>query len=99
MATFTELRAKLTEALNQLEGARSRAALAKTQITTANTAIGGLGAIYSPMAADINAAATAAPGDPAWQDLKAEKDRIVADFTAIKATVQSMVDALNSITI
>ena len=45
----------------------------------------------------INSEAAANPTDENWQRLKAEKDRIVADYQAEVTKTQAIIDAINAV--
>ncbi len=45
----------------------------------------------------VDAQAAANPADEAWQDLKRQRDKIVADFNAERSRLQSIVDAINAV--
>jgi len=48
---------------------------------------------YAQTVQFINQQAAANPNDPAWQDVKAQKDKVVADFQSELTRAQSVLDA------
>jgi len=94
MATYTEVKQALDEIAGRTTQNSKRVAQAKAQLQQAQTDLAAMQTAYSPIVADLNQAAIDNPSDPAWQAAKAEKDQMVADFQALKATVDALVTAV-----
>ncbi len=63
------------------------------QIVAAATSLAGMAAQWSPAVTFIDAEVVANPGDTDWDALKARKDKLTADFLAMRNLVQSVRDA------
>lgn len=72
---------------------------AQSLIATADSDLAAMATEFGPTITAINAAAAAAPGDVFWSNVKAEKDKLVADFQAKRATSSAMKSAAEAITI
>lgn len=92
--TFTEIRAALTEIVERTNANRKRLEQARQLIATADTDLGAMPAAYTGIVNDLDAAATANPGNAGWTTMKAEKDLIVADFQALKTAAAALKTAV-----
>lgn len=96
---YTTLKTALDDARVRLDAEVKRLRAAKAAITAADTAIGNLPSQYSGIASAINAFGAANSEDPAAIALKAEKDQLVANFTARKTTSASLKSAADAINV
>lgn len=92
--TYTSARVALTEIAQRSDANRKRLDQAKATISAADADLGAMPTAYGTIVTDINAAAAAAPGDAALQALKAEKDKLVADFQALKTEAAALKTAV-----
>lgn len=93
-ATFSEAKTGLDEISLEIRNARTLLNQARANPTNVKTALDGLATQYAALIADIDAAAAAAPGNTALQVLKAEKDLLVAEFTAKRAEAVALETAV-----
>lgn len=96
MATYTEVKQALDEIAERTTQNSKRVDQAKQLLSVAQSDLSAMQTAYASIVSEINAAATANPANAAWQTAKAEKDQMVADFQSLKATVDSLVTAVNS---
>lgn len=89
--SLDEIAANITDARNKLNQCKSLATLTVNQL-------GGLATTYSGIVADIDAALVAEPDNAAVMVLKAEKDKLVAEFVALQTAASSMQTAVNAVT-
>lgn len=94
---FTQRKAALDEIANSITSAMAQMANAQAALSAVQSTLGGLAAKYSGVISDIDADATANPSDSALQAMKAEKDKMVADFQAQKARADSFVSAVSGL--
>jgi len=87
---FCELRPRVTNAMADVDAAKTRYASAKTVLTQAKSSLDGMATVYAEVIAAVNIGAAANPTNPAWQGIKAEKDLAIAE----RATVLTDVDCL-----
>ena len=83
---------EIAQRINQNQG---RLDSARDQVATAEAQLAGMPGQYATIAADLDAAAAAAPGNPALQAAKAEKDFLVAEFQALKTKATAIKDAID----
>lgn len=95
--TYTQLsdvsdrvRRELATHQNNLEAAKNSFAQVSSGLTTMQSA-------YTAWAQEVNALVAANPSDAAVLALKADKDRMVAEFAATKTRADSLTTAVNGI--
>jgi hypothetical protein len=95
--TYAQLRVISQRVLQEL--ARNQDALdaAVAQFATVESSLTQMGTAYSEWATQVNALATANPSDDALLALKADKDRMVAEFNASKTRATSLKTAVDGI--
>lgn len=96
--TYTQAKATLDEIADRSERNRQLLERARNLIAQAETDLSNMPTEYGPFVTELNAAASAAPGDAAWQGAKAEKDHMVADFQALRTRATSLKTAYDSVT-
>jgi methyl-accepting chemotaxis protein len=92
--TWDQIKNGLDDVSRDIQRQRNTRDTGRTQIESANTKLGEMQAKYAALVMDINAMATAEPGNAAAQHAKADKDKLVAEFQALKTEVQAQVDAI-----
>lgn len=96
MATFTETKATLDEIAVKSETNRKNLAAARASVAGVEAALQTMVNQYSAFIAQVDADAAANPGDAAWQNALAEKNRLVADFIAIQSKAQAIITAFDA---
>jgi hypothetical protein len=86
--TYSTAKVALDEIAQRIQSNRQRLQQAKALAATAEGDLAAMPAQYGGVIADINA--INAGNNAALQTLKAEKDQLVAEFTALQATATSM---------
>ena len=92
--TYAETKAALDEIAGRINQNQARLQSAKQQIATAEAELAAMSEAYAPVVADLDAAAAANSDNTALQVAKQEKDLLVAEYQALKATAAAMKDAL-----
>lgn len=92
---FTKTINALDQIAERIIRARNRLDSAKVAFSLGSTDLANIPSDFSTVVTELNAEATAKPGDDAIQDLKAVKDKMVADYQALKADADSAVTALS----
>lgn len=95
--TFSSAKVGLDEIAARIQQNRQRMSQAKALPTTAESDLTTLEAQYTQLVVDINAAAQAAPGDAAWAAVKAETDKLVAEFMELKTNATELKEAVDLI--
>jgi hypothetical protein len=91
-----EARLKLRDAEQDFASGMARLRNGKSSIALGQSQLGGLSTKYSDLVAWINSEAANNPNDESAQDLKRQKDDLVAAFQAGKLTADAMVTDLTS---
>lgn len=65
-------------------------------ITNAHSKLAAMATAWQDAVALIDTEAANNPGDPQWQELKARKDKIVADFLVMRDRARNVRDAANA---
>lgn len=97
MATFTETKATLDEIAARTTANIKRDQQARLQLVTAQADLAAMVTAYSGFSTQLDADAAANPTDPAWQNAKAEKDQMLADFQVEKTRVDALIVAYDSV--
>lgn len=95
-ATFSQIKSALDEIAQRIAARRSELQRARTELVGIQTDLTNMATAYSAVIADINAFATANPNDAAAQTALAEKNQLVAEFTALKNAATAGVNAIPS---
>lgn len=93
-ATFSQIKAGLDAIAARIVTNRNRAKSARDTLATAVADLAALGTEYGQFVQDVDAALAEAPADPALINAKAEKDRLVAEFSALSTAVTTGRDAI-----
>lgn len=96
MATFTQTKATLDEIAVKSESNRKSLVNARAAVASVEAALQTMVNQYSAFVAEVDVDALANPADAAWQNAKAEKDRLIADFMAIQAKAQALITAFDA---
>jgi hypothetical protein len=83
-STFSQIKSGLDAISRRIVDNRNKVVQAKTELAGVSTDLVSMGTEYSQLIADIAAALTATPNDVSIQNAKAESDRLVAEFNALK---------------
>ncbi len=92
--TYSEAKAYLDEIAGKNKAAKASLRTAKQGATNVKAVLDAMPGQYASVVSDINAAAAANPGDPAWEVAEAEAAQLTADFVALQSTADDMVTAL-----
>jgi hypothetical protein len=95
--TFATAKAALDEISNRLITDNKRMQSAKESVAAALADLTAMGTAYASIVADIDAALASAPTNAAYMTMKAEKDLLVAEFTAAKSRATTMNTAIQGI--
>lgn len=96
MATFAQMKAALDDISTVITQRRKQVDDTLSQTTQAESALTSLQTTYSPIITDINAFLAANPTNDAALVLKAEKDLLVAEFTALKTKATNVKNAITT---
>ena len=88
--TYSEIKLALDEIAQRIIQNRKRIAASKTGIQQAAADLGSMSTQYAATVTAINALES----DPANDVAKSEKDKLVAEFAALKAEADALVTAL-----
>lgn len=99
MVTFSEARVGLDEIAVAIRNSQALLRQAKDNPTTVKNTLDQIAAGATQLLADIDAAAASAPGNVALQNLKAEKDLLVAEFADKRAKAVALESAVAEITL
>lgn len=96
-STFSEGKTGLDEISLAIRNATALLNQARSNPSQVVGTLDGLASQYATLLADIDAAATAMPGNVALQVLKAEKDLLVAEWTAKRGEAANLVSAIDGV--
>lgn len=99
MVTFSEARVGLDEIAVAIRNSQALLVQAKNNPTSVKNSLDQIAAGSSQLLSDIDAAAAAAPNNVALQNIKAEKDLLVAEFTTKRAKAVALESAVAEITL
>ena len=92
--TFSEIKTNLDAIAETIVAEKGRVDSAKAQLEVASFALGELAATYGLTLTAITDLLAASPDDAAAQGAAAEKALLIADFQALKASVDTAIAAL-----
>lgn len=92
-STYATQKTALTEIAGRIVQNRQRLARCQQEAVTAESDLGAMVTVYGSIVADIDADLAASPGDTALQVLKADKDKLVAEFVALAEDATTMKNA------
>lgn len=95
--TYSEITTALDEIRARIASNRSRLASARATVLQAETDLTAMNAAYSQYVTDLNTMVTANPDDAAVQAAKADKDRLVSDFQALKTKATNIKNAIDGV--
>jgi hypothetical protein len=89
-ATLDEIAVRINSNANRLTSARSVIANAEADLLAMES-------LYGQFVGDLDVVAQANPSDEVWQRAKEEKDKLVSEFVALKATATAQLGALDNL--
>ena len=95
--TFTQAKATLDEIAQRSERNRKGLQNGRNTIASHGGDLTQMEADYGATVTEIDAIALANPGDAVWQSVKAEQDKLVADFNVLKAKSIAMLTAVDGV--
>lgn len=95
--TYTQLSEISDRVRRELAGNQNNVEAAKSQFAAVSASLTAMQSAYTTWAQEVNALATANPSDAAVLALKADKDRMVAEFAATKTRADALTAAVNGI--
>lgn len=95
--TYTQAKATLDEIATRSENNRKNLQRARDLIASAGGDLNAMAAAYGTFVTDLDAEATANPGNAAWEGAKAEKDQMVSDFNALNARAINLLAAVDGV--
>jgi len=95
--TFSSAKVALDEIANRIQSNRQRLAQCQSLASQAESDLTTLGTQYAGVVTDINSAAQAAPSDVALANLKAESDKLVSEYNALKSKATDFKTATSGI--
>lgn len=99
MVTFSEARVGLDEIAVAIRNSQALLVQAKNNPTSVKNSLDQIADGAAQLLADIDAAAAAAPGNAAMQNIKAEKDLLVAEFATKRSKAVALETAVAGITL
>lgn len=97
MATFTTTKVTLDEIAGKTANFENRVNNLLTLATALETQLLQMQTDYSPFSTELDADAAANAGDAAWDAAKAEKDKLQAEFVALKNRASAIVTAITGL--
>lgn len=94
--TYTQAKSTLDEIAEKSERARIHSETARNLLVRAEQELSAMSSQYASFVTELDAIANAGSGE-AWLTAKAEKDEMVADFNALRARVQALLAAYDSV--
>lgn len=88
--TYSEIKSNLDRIASQITKAKQQASGAKDNVSVLAEALSNMAARYSSFVAELNAAAAADPTDELLALAIKEKDKLVAEFSALNTVVSNM---------
>lgn len=95
--TYAQLRTISQRVLSELARNQDGLDAAVAQFASIEASLNQMGTTYATWATEVNALASANPADQAVIALKADKDRLVAEFNASKARATALKAAVEGI--
>lgn len=95
-STFSQIKSGLDRISDRIAADRGKALAAKQSLNDVVADLNQLQTDNTQLIADIDAALTASPNDVALQNAKAEKDRLVSEFTALKTVATNGANAITA---
>ena len=92
--TFSEIKTNLDAIAETIVAEKGRVDSAKAQLADASTSLAGLPTTYGPTLTAVTDLLAVSPDDAAAQGAAAEKALLIADFQALKASVDTAIAAL-----
>jgi hypothetical protein len=95
-ATFSQIKSGLDAISRRIVDNRTKVQQAKAMLASAQADLMQMGIDYGSLVTDIGAALTASPNDVAVQNAKAQADRLVAEFNALKTICTNAQNAITA---
>ena len=93
--TFTQAKGTLAAIVAESERARVRLEAVRSEVNSVKAALDNMPTRFGQSIADIAAEAATKSADADWKRLKAESDKLVADFVAFSSEVTALQAAVN----
>lgn len=97
MSTFSDMKYALDEISRKNARGRQLIEAARAGLARVQSDLGAMTSEYTSIVTDINQAAIANPTDDAYQLLKSEKDKLVADFQDLKGYTDDLIVAFDAV--
>lgn len=97
--SYSTAKVALDEIAQRIQGDRRKLQQIKTTAHQVEADLDAMPSQYGTIISEINDAATNAPNDIAIQNLKAEADKLVAEFTSLKDSATAMRSATDEVSI
>lgn len=94
--TYTEAKSTLDAIAIEITSAQRRLERAREQLASAESELTAMSTKYATFVADLNAEALA-QNNALWDQAKAEKDAMVADFNALEARATALLAAYDAV--
>ncbi len=94
--TYTTTKSTLDEIANAIRTAESRLERARVQLATAEASLSAMATTYGDFVNELDTEATA-QNNALWDNAKAEKDAMVADFNALQTRAADLLAAYDAV--
>ncbi len=94
--TYTTTKSTLDEIANAIRTAENRLERARVQLETAEASLAAMPTKYGDFVTELDAEALAQAND-LWDQAKAQKDAMVADFNALRTRAEDLLAAYDSV--
>lgn len=95
MATFSQKKSALDEISDVIVTTRNNLTSARNQVASASTTLVGLSATYGALITEIGDDAVNNPNDDLTQMVKAEADKLVAEYQILKTHADAVLAAID----
>lgn len=95
--TYTQTKSNLDDIADRSEQARLELIEVETSLTRVINKLNTLETEYSTFVQEVDTVALNNSTDVIWQNVKAEKDKLVTDFISLRSTANNMKTAIEAI--
>lgn len=95
-STFSQIKSGLDAISSRIVENRKRVLAARDALVDVSANLTQMGTDYGTFVGDVDAALAASPNDVALQNAKAEKDRLVSEFNALKTIATNATNAITA---
>jgi hypothetical protein len=96
-ATYSQMKTSLDEISSKIVTARNSVVNARAAVASASSILSGMATAYGTIVTDINQAAASNPTDNLYAIVKAEKDKLVAEFQALQTYCDAVLSAIDGV--